>query len=132
MDDRPTPPIPVRALANEQRYLIGTRSSIVSRAAPARIQIGTTSYAHWQVGDIIPYQNNSRQFKVEAVLVGGMGVVYVVTDMRNGDPFVVKAIRDQFAYHPALVARFKREAEAWMALQKHPKAEPCLKFVQRR
>jgi serine/threonine protein kinase len=76
--------------------------------------------ARWQVGERVFYQHGARSFEVEEILSGGMGVVYIVTDVETGDPFVVKTIRDQLTTHPELVARFRREVEAWMMLEKHP------------
>ncbi len=109
--------IPTGVIPGEHRYLIGTRSSIATRIPLPRPT--SASPTHWKIGDLVSYQEGLRQFQVENVLLGGMGVVYVVTDTRSGDPFVVKGIREQFAFHPGLRARFRREAEAWMALQKH-------------
>ncbi len=76
--------------------------------------------ARWQIGERVAYQHSARAFQVEDILAGGMGIVYIVTDVDTGDPFVVKTIRDQLVVHPELVARFRREVEAWIMLGKHP------------
>lgn len=114
---------PTTALPGERRYLIGAQATavtqFVARAAPV---------ARWPVGAHVPYQNGSRLFQVEHVLAGGMGVVYVVTDVQSGEPFVVKAIKEPLSHHSLLRARFQREAEAWISLQKHPNIVQALGF----
>ncbi|GAB4572042.1 MAG: hypothetical protein Kow0077_10370 [Anaerolineae bacterium] len=100
-----------------RRFLLSGHTSLTTRPAVAR---KAPSTAHWRVGDRVTYQQGARAFQVEDVLSGGMGVVYVVTDVETDDPFVIKTIRDQYATHSELVARFRREAEAWITLGKHP------------
>jgi hypothetical protein len=51
---------------------------------------------------------------------GGMGVVYIVLDLQNGEKLAAKTYRqDIFASNPAIAARFEREALAWIKLGAH-------------
>jgi serine/threonine protein kinase len=107
------------------RFLLGSHKTAVTRK---EVHPRSTTLAQWQVGQRIAYQGDSRQFQVEEVLIGGMGVVYVVTDTDSGDPFVAKTIQEQLSSHPTLQARFQREAEAWIKLEKHPNIVQALGF----
>ena len=49
-----------------------------------------------------------------------MGEVYVVTDTQSNEPFAVKGIRESLNGSGHLQRRFKREAEVWLTLRKHP------------
>ncbi len=111
------------ALPGERRYLIGVQATAVTQFVPTVAPV-----TRWPVGAHVPYQNGSRLFQVEHVLAGGMGVVYVVTDIQSGEPFVVKAIKEPLSHHSMLRARFQREAEAWISLQKHPNIVQALGF----
>lgn len=50
---------------------------------------------------------------------GGMGVVYKGVDPALGRPVAIKVLKDELQSHPAVVARFRREAEA-IATLNHP------------
>jgi hypothetical protein len=50
---------------------------------------------------------------------GGMGLVYLADDHREGRPVVLKFLREDLLDHPRLVDRFRREATA-ATLLKHP------------
>ncbi len=50
---------------------------------------------------------------------GGMGVVYKAIDPALGRPVAIKVLKEEFQAHPAVVARFRREAEA-IATLSHP------------
>ncbi len=122
------PPQPHKAPTRPRRFLLSGHSSIVSGPRPG----GESPAADdlWPVGTRVSYQNGARQFQVEDVLKGGMGMVYIVTDVESGDPFVVKTMREQLAGHPELVARFWREVEAWITLEKHPNIVQARGFEQ--
>ena|GEM_PF-3537382 len=100
----------------EDRYVLGTQFAVTCAAAPApRVSSG-----QWPIGARISYQDGARTFQVERVLTGGMAVVYIVTDVASGEPFVVKTPLHHLSHSRDFRARFKREAEAWVALGKHP------------
>lgn len=112
-----------------KRFLLsGTTSAGLSahalKAEAAEMQ------ARWPVGTVVDYQQGARQFRVEAFQLGGMGVVYLVTDVDSGEPFVVKTIREHLSVHTELVARFWREVEAWITLEKHPNIVQARGFEQ--
>jgi serine/threonine protein kinase len=51
-----------------------------------------------------------------------MGIIYVCYDHESKEPRVLalKTIQDKYFQHPAAANRFKREAETWVRLGKHP------------
>ncbi|MCF6286280.1 MAG: serine/threonine protein kinase [Candidatus Hydrogenedentes bacterium] len=56
---------------------------------------------------------------VETTGAGGMGVVYKGIDPALGRAVAIKVLKDELQAHPAVVARFRREAEA-IATLNHP------------
>ncbi len=57
--------------------------------------------------------------------VGGTGVVFAATRLRDGHEVVLKVLRPHFAYNPDLVRRIRREAEVSRAVA-HPGIVPVL------
>lgn len=111
-----------------RRFLLSGQTSLASHVPPVGDSAAVEGY--WPVGTRVPYQSGARHFQVEDVFKGGMGTVYIVTDMDSGEPFVVKTVRDHLAGHPELVARFWREVEAWITLEKHPNIVQARGFEQ--
>src|SRR5260370_27296913 len=69
----------------------------------------------WRVGDTI-----QKRWKVHRILLGGMGIVYLVYDNEARQPFAAKTFReDVFAKQPDIAARFRNEARAWIELDRH-------------
>jgi serine/threonine protein kinase len=70
----------------------------------------------FQVGETI-----GNRWKVENILHGGMGLVYVVTDRHTSERLAAKTYRDdRLAANPGLASRFEKEALAWIRLGAHP------------
>jgi serine/threonine protein kinase len=83
--------------------------------------IATELLDRWQVGDKI-----DRRYEVIRIKHGGMGVVYLCYDHKDGIPLAAKTIQDRILMECTSIershrlARFKLEAEAWVRLEKHP------------
>jgi len=60
------------------------------------------------------------QYKIEQILMGGMGVVYIVADNFSGVSYAVKTLRDDLRTHEEAVARFTSESKTWIRLGHHP------------
>lgn len=72
--------------------------------------------AEWKAGDIIYGQDT---WLVDRVLKGGMGIVYVVSDMFS-KVFAAKTFQDEvFDRNPEIATRFSQEATAWINLEAH-------------
>ena len=56
---------------------------------------------------------------IETVGQGGMGIVYRATDTSLGRTVALKVLKDDLRSHKAVVARFRREAQAYASLN-HP------------
>jgi hypothetical protein len=60
------------------------------------------------------------QYRIEAVLRGGMGVVYIVTDEFSEVRYAVKTLREDLRANNEATARFTSEAKTWIRLGHHP------------
>lgn len=70
----------------------------------------------YKIGDFI-----GRQFEVYDVLGrGGFGIVYLVYCHETGSAYAFKTFRDEYLADEATRERFRREAEIWAELQRHP------------
>ena len=58
----------------------------------------------------------NRYAILERLGMGGMGTVYRAQDEKTGQRVAVKFLRDEFAQHKAIRARFVREAEAGVSI----------------
>jgi len=114
------------ALAGEHRFLMGTPTAGTTRLSSPQKALDPAT--RWKAGDRVPYKGGTRSFQVEQAFIGGMGVVYVVTDTRSGEPFVVKGIREPLNLYQPVQQRFQREAQVWIALHKHPNIVQALNF----
>ncbi|MCA9423481.1 MAG: serine/threonine protein kinase [Candidatus Omnitrophica bacterium] len=56
------------------------------------------------------------QYRVEKILTGGMGLVYIVMDEFSETRFAVKTLRDDFRNNGEAVQRFTAEAKTWIRL----------------
>jgi serine/threonine protein kinase len=71
-----------------------------------------------------------NRWEVEKIFHGGMGLVYVVTDLQTGERLAAKTYRDdRFAANPTLGSRFEKEALAWVKLRAHRNVVQA-KYVQ--
>src|SRR6185312_7267335 len=71
--------------------------------------------AEWQVGDRI-----QKRWEIHNILLGGMGIVYVVYDHELRLPYAVKTFQDTvFARRLISADRFMQEALAWINLDRH-------------
>lgn len=78
--------------------------------------------ARYKIGDLLQSTNHGagpRNFKVYGAQAGGCAVIYIVLDEETLKPFCLKAAFDQAYAGPDAVARFEREAETWLSLEKH-------------
>jgi eukaryotic-like serine/threonine-protein kinase len=74
---------------------------------------------HWRIGDRI-----QNRWQIYDILGGykrsGMGIVYVVYDHKQHEPFAAKTFQDEiFAHSPAVADRFMQEALTWVNLDAH-------------
>src|SRR6516162_6901131 len=97
---RRVPPAASRSPLADQGH-VGSRPSVES---------------DWHPGDRI-----ENRWEVQQVLHGGMGIVYVVSDLDTGERLAAKTYRDDLlTANPDLRRRFQREALAWINLDSHP------------
>jgi tetratricopeptide (TPR) repeat protein len=68
-------------------------------------------------------------FLVHSVVAGGMGEVYLCTEVASGSPYALKTFQTRFLGSPNARAAFKREAGIWISLGKHPNIVRCF-FVE--
>jgi serine/threonine protein kinase len=69
----------------------------------------------WRIGDTI-----EKRWEVHRILVGGMGIVYLVYDNEAQQAFAAKTFReDLLVQQPDLAERFRNEARAWIELDRH-------------
>lgn len=68
----------------------------------------------WEPGDII-----DEQYEVQNVFKGGMGVVYIVSDINTSQMYAVKMFQEQFLYNRQVSDMFFHEAQIWIELEKH-------------
>jgi serine/threonine protein kinase len=62
---------------------------------------------------------NYRKYEVYKVLgMGGFGIVYLVSSHKTGSVFAMKTLRNE--YDLQTEERFKKEAQVWIDLGKHP------------
>jgi serine/threonine protein kinase len=67
-------------------------------------------------GDVI-----GNKYEVHSVLgQGGFGTVYLVYNRENGDVAALKTFRDDYLADSEARARFRKEAEIWIGLDRHP------------
>jgi tetratricopeptide (TPR) repeat protein len=59
------------------------------------------------------------RYEVAAVLLGGMGVVYLCYDHDDREPIALKSFQNRFLQNERAVARFEQEALTWIRLEKH-------------
>lgn len=53
----------------------------------------------------------AERYEVQSLLsTGGMGKIYIAEQQSTGQQVAIKCILDQYAHHPSLVERFRREA----------------------
>ncbi|KRT69857.1 MAG: TPR-repeat-containing protein [candidate division NC10 bacterium CSP1-5] len=70
----------------------------------------------YKKGEII-----GRDYRVYGVLgIGGFGLVYLVYSHTSGTVFALKTVRDDFLDDAETRERFRREAQVWVDLGRHP------------
>jgi len=68
----------------------------------------------WEPGEMI-----DGQFEVHNVFKGGMGVVYIVSDIKSQQMYAVKMFQEQFLWNRQVSEMFFHEAQIWIELEKH-------------
>lgn len=61
-----------------------------------------------------------RDFRIKEVLRGGMGIVYIATNIITSSTYAIKSIQEQFFLDNSMYGMFIKEAEFWIKLEKHP------------
>lgn len=75
-----------------------------------------TNRGVYRKGDFI-----GRDYEVFGVLGrGGFGVVYLVYSRQSGAVYAFKTFRDEYLADEAIRDRFRREAQIWVNLERHP------------
>ena len=69
--------------------------------------------SEWMVGDRI-----ENRYEIYQILEGGMGIVYICYDHQYRLPYALKTFKDSYLLSQQMKARFIREAETWVALEK--------------
>ncbi|MBI4548715.1 MAG: tetratricopeptide repeat protein, partial [Ignavibacteriae bacterium] len=71
---------------------------------------------HYRVGDFI-----GQKYEVRGVLgKGGFGVVYLVYSHETDSVYALKTFRDEYLEDAQIRERFKKEANVWIDLERHP------------
>ncbi len=60
------------------------------------------------------------RYEVLEVHPGGMGVVYILRDLRTGEKHAAKTVKDEYRDDPRVRRRFHREVRTWIRLGRHP------------
>jgi tetratricopeptide (TPR) repeat protein len=76
---------------------------------------GDIDIKEWEKGEVI-----GDNLRVKEVLKGGMGIVYIVTDLNTSKIYALKTIQRQFFWDKKIYNMFIREAEVWVRMEKHP------------
>jgi len=86
-------------------------------AAPRRDQSPpTSSGTPYKKGDLI-----GGKYEVHGVLgKGGFGVVYLVYSRETETVYALKTFRDEYLANIQIRERFKKEAQVWVDLERHP------------
>ncbi len=79
--------------------------------------------ARYKIGDTIHTSGIGSalgNFKVYGIKAGGYGFAYIVLDEETLTPYCLKTFQDKSSDNSGAVEEFKREAETWLKLGKHP------------
>jgi tetratricopeptide (TPR) repeat protein len=68
----------------------------------------------WEIGEVV-----DGTLDVQKCLQGGMGIVYIVNDIKENMLYAMKTFQDQFLWNRKIIKMFIREAEVWVKLGKH-------------
>jgi tetratricopeptide (TPR) repeat protein len=68
----------------------------------------------WELGEVI-----DGRYKVIKMYRGGMGVVYIVSDLQTHMLYAVKMFQEQYLWDKQVSEMFIREAQVWIQLEKH-------------
>ena len=74
-------------------------------------------------GTALPLSVGDRlldRYRVDAVFTGGMGILWAVTDVDTGRRYAIKGVKPADLESEAVQARFRNEAQLWIALDRHP------------
>jgi tetratricopeptide (TPR) repeat protein len=68
----------------------------------------------WDLGEVI-----DSQYKVIKMYKGGMGIVYIVSDLPTQNLYAVKMFQEQYLWDKQVSEMFVSEARVWIQLEKH-------------
>jgi serine/threonine protein kinase len=70
----------------------------------------------YQIGDVI-----GQKYEVAGVVGrGGFGIVYLVYSRETESVYALKTFRDEYLEDPEVRALFRKEAQIWVDLERHP------------
>ena len=93
--------------APKDRFLLGAQDKI-EHNKPEEIT--------YKKGDFI-----GQKYEVHDVLgMGGLGIVYLVYSRETKDVYALKTFRDEFIEDKQVRDRFRKEAQVWVDLDRHP------------
>jgi serine/threonine protein kinase len=72
------------------------------------------AFDRWHVGDLI-----DNRFKIDRILLGSMGVVYVCVEEETNVPCAIKTFQDKYLLDEKSRNLFVREADAWISFENH-------------
>ena len=108
-----------RDLLNEADLLLPA-TLIESEPPRARLDLSHASQDEYRPGDLI-----GQDYLVRDVRKGGMGIVYIVEDLKSRAHNIrlrlaLKTFQARYLWNDEAIARFEREALVWIELGKHP------------
>jgi len=71
-----------------------------------------------------------ERYRIDAVLRGGMGLLWPVTDIQTGRRYAIKTMRPELAAESGVREAFLREADTWIALDQHDNLVHALWLIE--
>ncbi|MDP2937289.1 MAG: serine/threonine-protein kinase [Dehalococcoidia bacterium] len=97
------------------------RGSSPARGPAGDLAAEGVTGAPYKKGDFI-----GQRYEVHGVLgIGGFGVVYLVYSHQTAEVYALKTFRDEYLADALARERFRREAQVWVDLERHPYLVPA-------